>query len=139
MTVEDIPLIFREAMALHEAFRRMGFEPEEIHVRYVKNDFLLGVIVDGKEGFMRLGILSGMSTLEFTNRWEFYSEWFNNEADSAELHAIWVNSIAFEEYFEFEKLLGENGVPVRRLTCPDCGSPRDCGKAAESLKNSLLN
>lgn len=88
-----IPPLFSEALALFEAYRRLGFSSDEIFVVHARNgDVFVGVRSQGKEADTRVG-KTDLSREKFRAHWEFWAEWLQR-APEVELQRMWEASLA---------------------------------------------
>jgi len=89
MTPAEIPPILLEALAVHEAFRRLGFTPDEIFIRPAPPRVYMLVRRSG----MEFAVDAGENTVpmhEFGAAWTQAAEWWN--AHPPEGEAVWNSS-----------------------------------------------
>lgn len=94
----DLPAVFREAFACHEAFRKLGFESDDI---FVMTDAgrQVGMVLrtQGKEFTVILGFLPGrMTREEFETLWVEASECVNSKFSKEDLDQMYENSGIFQ-------------------------------------------
>ena len=86
----------KEALAVHEGLRKVGFEAEDIYVRPQElqdGSILVHVSITNKD--IEFGIAVGLfngSRKELESQWEEASRWWNTRATDDQLDDIWENS-----------------------------------------------
>lgn len=90
MKLDDYPTAIKEGLAYHEAFRRLGFPPDDIYfATYASNHVQIQLKSDGKTFRVDLGMFPArFSQEEIGQMWAKAVELWNT-ADSAEAMSIW--------------------------------------------------
>jgi hypothetical protein len=95
MTERSIGLIMREALAYHEAFRRLGFAPHEIYF-YVhdRTPRIAGVLLKSQGLEFLCSIAQGdLSPDALQAQWKIAAAWWNDPATlESERQDIWLSS-----------------------------------------------
>lgn len=117
MKISEMPTVLKEALALYESYRQMGFEPKEIFASYNKDSgLMMGVETQGKQGYIRVGSLGGMGKDEFLALWKAACECINVTASQGEVDLLYRESIASGKFEHVAMLLMNAGLVVPNLT-----------------------
>lgn len=114
MTAAGLHPLMKEALAVHEALRRLGFSPEEIRVALVDRCLKLILDAQGKRFVVDVGVFEGPEPEGGLTRWAQES-WreaarlWNHDMTDAEHRAIWSGSEVYEKKVLFMALLRARG------------------------------
>jgi hypothetical protein len=114
MKLADIPPLLKEALAVHEAFRKLAFTPDEIFIHPSTTKLRVVVI----RGDNRFAVDVGVNTIpmaEFERTWGEAVEAWNTGKDF-EQKAIWENSAVRRDAVGFVVALLDKGFAVREYT-----------------------
>lgn len=90
MTIEQA---MDECCALYEAYRRLGFTPDEIHFAYGKQGVAMMVAAQGKQYGHRVTAEAHWSPAMVFALWQERAERWNRSTQ-AEAAAVWMRSLA---------------------------------------------
>lgn len=113
MTIDDLHPTLREALALHESFRRLNFTPGEIYLRPRTNDVHVTVKRRGLE-FNAFAGTHGLTVPELIRKWALASAWWNDTATHAEQDSIFRDSKVFANSVGFVASIVAKGFTVRK-------------------------
>ena len=113
MTITDLHPTLREALALHESFRRLNFTPDEIYLMPRTGD----VHVTVKRGALQFNAFAGRHDLtvpELIRKWAMSTEWWNSVATHEEQDGIFRGSRVFADSAGFVAAVVAKGFSVRK-------------------------
>jgi hypothetical protein len=110
---KEVSEVIREALCLHEAFRRLGFPSEDIYVLGPQAG-RIGVAVQktGKSFAVEVGQQCHLSDEAFEKLWDRAVVWFNEEASEDELQEMWENSKVLKNSTLLVSELQARGFPL---------------------------
>ena len=109
LTIDEIPQTAREALCLHEALRRLGFEPSDIYVAVVR-DFevvtegpgTIAVVLETQgQRFATCAYAPVADAAVFLNEWASYAGWWNGATEEDRL-TLWT---AFQEQYFYGEVV----------------------------------
>jgi len=112
VTIDDLHPTLREALALHESFRRLNFIPDEIYLLPRAKD----VHVTVKRGTLQFNAFAGVHELtipELVRKWTLSTKWWNETATNDEQQQIFRDSKVFREKVAFVAAVIAKGFNVR--------------------------
>jgi hypothetical protein len=113
MTITDLHPTIREALALHESFRRLNFTPDEIYLRPRTDDAHVTV----KRGALEFNAFAGkhdMTVPELIRKWAVSTEWWNSVATHKEQDEIFRGSKVYANSMDFVASVVAKGFSVRK-------------------------
>ena len=113
MTINDLHPTIREALALHESFRRLNFTPDEIYLLPRTGD----VHVTVKRGTLQFNAFAGrheLTVFELIRKWAAATEWWNTTATNTEQDTIFRGSKVFASSVDFVASVVTKGFSVRK-------------------------
>lgn len=117
MKFSELPNILREAMALYELYRKLGFKAEEIFASYNKDQgLMLGIETQGKSSYFRIGSLGNISKDEFAALWRDACECINTTASQDEVDLMYSNSLVCSKYDVIALTLHGSGLVIPNVT-----------------------
>lgn len=125
MKFSDIHPVLREALGMHQAFRKCGFPSEEIFVSFnptLPPSMLVILKTQGKEFSVNVGIIN-MSQSKWEKAWtEVCTAVVDNRVNEEDLGVIWESCMAFRDKVGFVVALEVKGI---NIPGPDCASNPD--------------
>lgn len=133
-TLSDIPPLFLEALSVHEAFRKLGFNSEDVFIaRGLGPDRVLSILVgikrDGQQFFLSVGHYDGTDEQLLSTWHEVVAVYKGSPEES--LQNMWDNSSIKKQSVVFLNALIKKGILM-----PNVERDR---KAGVALSNALLN
>lgn len=104
----DLPLAFKEALAFHNAFRRLGFKSDDIFIVLADSALLVSLKVQGVEFNVEVGEVE-LSEEEFPGYWAGVVERFNF-GPLEEVEEIWENSFIKGNFEKTSALIRGKGI-----------------------------
>lgn len=111
MTAPTHPII-REALAVHEVFRKLGFTPDEIFIRPLPSKLFVTVQQAGKEFNLDLGA-HDLDTVTVIKQWADASAWWNT-GDNGERQEMFETSEVRKNVVLIIVALTEKGFRIKR-------------------------
>lgn len=112
----NLPKQIKEALAVHEAFRRLGFPSENIFISFdEENDDLLVILEWNADFVVHCGKWTEGKT-RLIEVWDAAVDWWNGAATDEEMHNIWFSSKVFELRSGFTVKLIECGIKIPCFT-----------------------
>lgn len=113
MKLAELPQVFREALAYHEAFRRIGFAPDQICVRFHEGAMAVVLKADGKTFTCAApGPLLDMDRPMFLREWaRAVDTW--TAATEAECALVWNESFVCNNSAAFTLALISQGIQIK--------------------------
>jgi len=108
------PRVIREALAVHEAFRRLGFPSEQIFVlpgAGAADLFAVVLKYDGDKQYVVTSGEQGMSFDEMMSRWPRAVEAWNSGPETVR-QAIWEGSEILGRAFDLAASLMDRGIEI---------------------------
>lgn len=113
MKLTEFPLEIQEGLCAHEAFRRLGFEPNEIFICYDPSVCTISSILrtQGKEFSVLIGPTKLLAE-EFVENWTKASVVFNETASNEEILDLWDISVVKYQLSEIIFRLEQKGIII---------------------------
>ena len=119
--LKDIPPMFREALCIFSAFRKLGFAPEEIFLAKGLDmskvpSLLMGIRIDDRDFFVSIAPCS-LSDDEVASIWRRAIEIYKNTSQK-EAQKLWETSKIKKESIEFVTAILRKGftIPLANTT-----------------------
>jgi hypothetical protein len=94
--LDSYPKEFKEALATHEFFRKLGFSAENIFIHLRADGMLMMVLEDQGKRFAVNLSPTKLTEIELRSQWpELVGKINGGEVPGEELDAVWVNSYIF--------------------------------------------
>lgn len=113
MKLSTLNPIFREALATHEAMRKLGFLPENIFASIGSGSLFVEVETLGKRFSIRIGQMP-LSFEKFSAVWTEATHAYNSGSDD-ELYEIWDHSLIRRELPKIMAKMKEKGIVIPAL------------------------
>jgi len=126
MKLEDIHPVLREALGIHEAFRKCGFPSEEIFValnppatflsmfdpNYARRSILVILKTQDKEFSVNVGYID-LKLPEWEKTWTALClAVINHEVTEEDLDVIWQSCMAFQDKVGFVTAISDKGIDI---------------------------
>lgn len=111
--LKQIPMPFRDALACHQAFRRLGFKSDDIYVLYSDGFLYMILKTQGKEFNINLGTIE-INEIEFPKIWAEIVETFNTGPEQ-EVLEIWDKSLIKNNFQLISGLIRKKGIMLPNL------------------------
>lgn len=100
----------REALAMHEALRRLGFPSEAIYLHLPDVSQVRVVLQhEGRTFAYDAGNRGELSRAEYARQWEEAAAWWNAEGSTAEKEAIYAGSGIYNQAVRLIRVLRQKG------------------------------
>lgn len=86
----------KELLAIHEAFRKLGYPPDELFVATYAGGYIQFVLQHQGKQFT-IDIAQGQDPKAITEEWQKAVAWWNKEAAEEERQAIYLGSVLLGE------------------------------------------
>jgi len=117
--LDDVPFHFKEALCIHEAFRKMGYPSEEIFIGFAGSNSNKGILVqvilksEGKQFACDVLVVKGVPTDKLVETWKRSAHLWNTSSDSQKMK-LWNTSIVRKDSVGFVASLVLKGFAPKR-------------------------
>jgi len=113
MRYSDIHPTFREAIGVHEGFRKLGFEASDIYVTLTEDGVMLLVLhVQDKEFVVGAGVVE-MTRDAWIGEWTRIADAvLDNSVTDEDLEKIWTDSLPYQRPVEFALAIEGKGITL---------------------------
>jgi len=112
MKLAQLHPALQEALAVHEAYRRLGFAAEDIYISQQNGNLFCILKTQGKDFVICVGALAECELEELTELWGAATYLWNEVAPEAERQALWENSCILHDATGFVMALTEKGILI---------------------------
>jgi hypothetical protein len=112
MNLLELPRIYLEALAMHEALRRLGVEPDHVFFT-VSGGQVVALVREDAESEIKFSVALGQAPEDFERVWpEACRAW--NSAPEAQMNKVWQQSAARHNTAALVVMLDLTGVKTKQ-------------------------
>lgn len=115
MTLAELSRDLKEMLAIHEVFRRLGFEASEIFVAIYPNDVAMTVKPSAQPDKQFTITINAKDIMDCAERWSPAAEWWNN-ASSEDMAEVYTKSETLTRASEIVTGIVKKGIRIPKAS-----------------------